>query len=66
MRNGLIGRTTSSILDDLFKDEFLLSVNSNSHIDVYQEANKYVVEVTLMIKCISEDVIRIEVKYTKS
>lgn len=48
MRNGLIRRPTTSILDDFFNDEFFLpSVNSNSHLDVYQEDNKYVVEVDL-------------------
>lgn len=48
MRNSLIRRPTTSILDDFFNDEFFLpSVNSNSHLDVYQEDNKYVVEVDL-------------------
>lgn len=48
MRNGLIRRPTTSILDDFFNDEFFLpSINSNSHLDVYQEENKYVVEVDL-------------------
>lgn len=48
MRNGLIRRPTTSILDDFFNDEFFLpSVNSNSHLDVYQEDNKYIVEVDL-------------------
>jgi len=48
MRNSLIRRLTTSILDDFFNDEFFLpSVNSNSHLDVYQEDNKYVVEVDL-------------------
>lgn len=48
MRNGLIRRPTTSILDDFFNDEFFLpSFSSNSHLDVYQEDNKYVVEVDL-------------------
>ncbi|MDP3442186.1 MAG: Hsp20 family protein [Ignavibacteria bacterium] len=48
MRNGLVRRPTASILDDFFNDEFFLpSFNSNSHLDVYQEDNKYVVEVDL-------------------
>lgn len=48
MRNGLVRRPTASILDDFFNDEFFLpSINSNSHLDVYQEDNKYVVEVDL-------------------
>lgn len=48
MRNSLIRRPTTSILDDFFNDEFFLpSINSNSHLDVYQEDNKYVVEVDL-------------------
>jgi len=48
MRNALIRRPTASILDDFFNDEFFLpSFNSNSHLDVYQEDNKYVVEVDL-------------------
>jgi HSP20 family protein len=48
MRNALVRRPTASILDDFFNDEFFLpSFNSNSHLDVYQEDNKYVVEVDL-------------------
>ena len=48
MRNSLMRRPTTSILDDFFNDEFFLpSFNSNSHLDVYQEDNKYVVEVDL-------------------
>ncbi len=48
MRNGFVRRPTASILDDFFNDEFFLpSFNSNSHLDVYQEDNKYVVEVDL-------------------
>ena len=48
MRNSLMRRPTTSILDDFFNDEFFLpSFSSNSHLDVYQEDNKYVVEVDL-------------------
>ncbi len=48
MRNALVRHPTASILDDFFNDEFFLpSFNSNSHLDVYQEDNRYVVEVDL-------------------
>lgn len=47
VRNALVRRPTS-LLDDFFNDEFFLpSYNSQTHLDVYQEDNNYIVEVDL-------------------
>ena len=48
MRNTLMRRPTTSLLDDFFNDEFFLpNITNNTHLDVYQEEDKYVVEVDL-------------------
>ena len=48
MRNTLMRRPTTSLLDDFFNDEFFLpNSTNNTHLDVYQEEDKYVVEVDL-------------------
>jgi len=48
MRNTLMRRPTTSLLDDFFNDEFFLpNIANNAHLDVYQEEDKYVVEVDL-------------------
>lgn len=47
VRNAII-RRPASLLDDFFNDEFFLpSIPNQNHLDVYQENNRYVVEVDL-------------------
>ncbi len=48
MRYNIAKRTPTTLLDDFFNDDFFFPrVNYGSQIDVYQENNKYVVEVDL-------------------
>jgi HSP20 family protein len=48
MRYNIAKRTPTTLLDDFFNDDFYFPrTNYGSQIDVYQENNKYVVEVDL-------------------
>ncbi len=48
MRYNIAKRTPNTLIDDFFNDDFFFPrVNYGSQIDVYQENNKYVVEVDL-------------------
>jgi HSP20 family protein len=48
MRYNIAKRTPTTLLDDFFNDDFFFPrTNYGSQIDVYQENNKYIVEVDL-------------------